>query len=322
MASEEQQKLEDLTKQNEDLLSRVQRMEEQNRQLQNTLQAQVPAQGSNNTAPPPTNDGVNMIGIKVPPFWPEEPEIWFHQLEAQFSLSRITTEATKFNHVVAHLEGRWANEIKDLIRQPPAQNPYTTIKTELINILSKSEAQRVRQLIGEAELGDNTPSQFLRRLKSLAGATVLQENILRTLWLQRLPTTVQAILQAQADTVPVDQLAKIADRIVETIPIQTAPAVYATTAPPFQNDLTLSLSKINETLESLAQRIEKMEVQMKKSRDQRYRNSRSRSRSRSFSEQKRDSDLCYYHETFGEKAYRCQKPCNFPNQSTNSNGSQ
>lgn len=56
----------------------------------------------------PTIEAVN---IKLPPFWHEKPEIWFVQAEAQFQLSNISKEATRFNYLMAQLDlktfGTW-----------------------------------------------------------------------------------------------------------------------------------------------------------------------------------------------------------------------
>jgi len=39
---------------------------------------------------------VNRVAIKIPPFWADEPELWFAQLEGQFALGGITQDATKY----------------------------------------------------------------------------------------------------------------------------------------------------------------------------------------------------------------------------------
>nr|XP_018914173.1 PREDICTED: uncharacterized protein LOC109042064 [Bemisia tabaci] len=174
---------------------------------------------------------IGRISIKIPPFWPDDPELWFAQIEAQFDLNKISAERTKFSYVSGHLEGRWAKEVADLIRKPPTTDPYTTLKKALIDRLSKSEAQRIRQILGEEEIGDSTPSQFLRRLQSLAGNTIVQDNMLKTVWLQRLPTSAQAILQTQPENSSLDQLAKMADRIIEAIPTKPNAAVFFQSAP-------------------------------------------------------------------------------------------
>jgi hypothetical protein len=35
--------------------------------------------------------------VRLPPFWPKRPGMWFAQVEAQFALASITSEKTKFN---------------------------------------------------------------------------------------------------------------------------------------------------------------------------------------------------------------------------------
>ncbi|CAB0032711.1 unnamed protein product [Trichogramma brassicae] len=92
--------------------------------------------------------------------------------------------------------------------------------------LSASEEQRVRQLISEEELSDRKPSQFLRHLHSLAANTILQDNLLQQLWLQRLPSHVRAILASQAE-LALDKLADLADKIVEVSPGTPSLSVHA-----------------------------------------------------------------------------------------------
>lgn len=43
---------------------------------------------------------VNRIQAKVPPFWKLNPQLWFKQIEAQFSNSGIVNDLTKYNTIV------------------------------------------------------------------------------------------------------------------------------------------------------------------------------------------------------------------------------
>ncbi|XP_071445090.1 uncharacterized protein [Hetaerina americana] len=167
--------------------------------------------------PPPSNGSeesiVNRVTMRVPPFWPEKPALWFSQLEVQFSLSGITSEATKYSHVVAQLDNRHALEVEDIIVNPPRADPYQKIKEELIQRLSVSQAQKIRQLLEHEELGDRKPSQFLRHLRTLAGVAV-PDDFLKTLWMNRLPSHTQSILASQ-DSLELESLSKLADKVHE-----------------------------------------------------------------------------------------------------------
>jgi hypothetical protein len=72
--------------------------------------------------------------------WAERPAVWFAQAEAQFSLAGISTEITKFYHVISQLDHRYAAEVEDVITSPPQQDPYTKLRTELLKTLSLRES--------------------------------------------------------------------------------------------------------------------------------------------------------------------------------------
>jgi hypothetical protein len=94
--------------------------------------------------------------------------MWFAQAEAQFSLASITSEKTTFFYVISQLDHRYATEVEDIITYPPEQDPYTTLKVELVGWLTLSKDQRVHQLLMQEEMGNRKLSQFLRHLRGLA----------------------------------------------------------------------------------------------------------------------------------------------------------
>jgi hypothetical protein len=131
---------------------------------------------------------ISRVAVRLPPFWAERPNVWFAQAEAQFTLAGISSEQTKFYYVIAHLDHRYATEVEDIITSPPEREPYTTLRTELIRRLSPSKEQRIHQLLTLQEMGDRKPSQFLRRLRSLAPD--VPDDFLRSIWSSRLPTNI------------------------------------------------------------------------------------------------------------------------------------
>jgi hypothetical protein len=105
---------------------------------------------------------------------------------------------------------------------PPAAEPYTTLKRELVRRLSSSKDQCVRQLLTHEEIGDHKPSQFLRHLKSLAPD--VPDDFTRSIWSSRLPPHIQSILAVQAEG-NLDAASQLADRIAEVAPRPTTAAI-------------------------------------------------------------------------------------------------
>lgn len=42
--------------------------------------------------------------VRLPPFWKNNPRLWFAQVEAVFAINRITSDESKFRYVTVHLD--------------------------------------------------------------------------------------------------------------------------------------------------------------------------------------------------------------------------
>ena len=244
---------------------------------------------------------VAAVQIKLPPFWPKDPELWFAQIESQFATRRITTSRTKFDHVVSSLSPEFATEVRDLLLHPPEETPYEVLKAELTKRTSASEQRRIQELLSAEELGDRTPSQVLRRIQQLLGnmAGTVDPTLLRELFLQRLPSNVRMVITPSAGALNLDQLAQLADRIVEASPTPTIAATNTT-------------AQLTDQVSELTRRLEDLSTQMSKAVSS-FRRPRSRSpgprRRRRSHTPVADDNLCWYHRRFGDDAKKCQPPC-------------
>lgn len=213
--------MEELRAQLEQLVTQNDTLARQNAELQGIIRSSTAVSQVEPTVPekPLATYGVRP---KLAPFWLDRPA----------AASGITADETKYNYVVEQIDrSRLSRDVEDLVTHPPAHGErYGWIKAELIKRFSASEAQRVRLLISGEELGDRKPSVFLRHLHSLAG-NLNDEKILRELFLQRLPRTVQAILTAQAE-LSLEKIAELADKILKVSPISLGTTCAVTPPPP------------------------------------------------------------------------------------------
>ena len=268
-------------------------------------------------APPPVEEEqqINPIHAKLPPFWSADPQIWFAQVEAQFITRHITRQRSKFALVISALQPEIAQEVRDLLLNPPEEEPYNTLKFELIRRTSASQQRRLQLLLIEEELGDRKPSQLLRRMRQLLGENELEADILKQLFVQRLPANVQLILATASTALTNEQLADLADRIMD-VPM---PAVQIVQSPPITQTL---LADLKGELIRLSEQVRALQVQVRNQ-------SRSRSRGRdppgrlpkpltqrsaassadAQSEGKAANNLCWYHEKWGNDAHKCRAPC-------------
>jgi hypothetical protein len=67
---------------------------------------------------------ISRVAVRLPPFWPERPDAWFSQAEAQFSLAGITNESTKFYHIVSQLDHQYAEDVDDIITSQRNSFPF------------------------------------------------------------------------------------------------------------------------------------------------------------------------------------------------------
>lgn len=271
----------------------------------------------------PTTSDLFRVGVKIPPFWPEKPHIWFSQIEGQFAMARITDDTTKFYHVLAHLDRQYSIEVEDIITTPPSSNKYDKLKNELIKRLSMSSEKKVKQLLQSEEMGDRNPSQFLRHLRHLAGPTI-PNDFLRTVWSSRLPENLQTIVASQAHKLPLEELAELADRVHDVV-VPSSPQVAAATA---------CSSRYNQptqgsTLDIMARQIADLTKQVSaltaavdraRPRTRQTEGRRSRTPSRRSQSNYRKFPLCWYHHKHGERASRCVPPCDY--KAGNSRGNQ
>lgn len=242
---------------------------------------------------------VHAASLKLPDFWTANPQIWFLRLEAQFRSHRISSDSAKFDAVVGALNCEILSDITDILTSPPATGRYDAIKHRLIAIYADSETKTIQKLLSGLSLGDQKPSQLLHKMMTLNAGNKVDETVLRTLWLERLPHNLRPILSISSEDL--QTVAIMGDKIHETVNSFAVAAV--------QDKTKTRDSEIQELRAEIAE----LHALIK---DQKpYHRSRSSSRVRSRPKQQVSSsnahNYCWYHHMFGDKAKKCSEPCLF-----------
>ncbi|XP_036332222.1 uncharacterized protein LOC118743564 [Rhagoletis pomonella] len=242
---------------------------------------------------------VARLAVKPPPFWKPDPRLWFAQVEAQFVRSGISTDETKFYAIVAEVDSAILAHASDIISAPPATNKYNTLKERLIDEFGESTERRLKRLFETCELNDRKPTTLLREMKELANHR-LDKQILKSLWMRRLPVHVQQILATLKDDVEI--FAQKADDILDISPGDKLS--------------TIDTEDTRATLADLVSRLDRIESENQRNVDhigyggrQKAPPSRSTPAARSSQSRPTQSNICWYHQAFGEQANKCRPPC-------------
>ncbi|KYN11442.1 hypothetical protein ALC57_16411, partial [Trachymyrmex cornetzi] len=220
--------------------------------------------------------------VKLPTFWHKHPKLWFAQLESEFLVYRIRSDEIKFSSILRHLDEKALLTVSDIVENAPERDKYITLKTALINRFTDSEEKR------------------LREIKQFSGGTIA-DNILHSIWLQRLPLRIQATLAVVEDVLLI-KLAELADKILE----------HDNNHLPFSQSVSevAKADTVTPNVAELERRISALEFKRSrsKSRSNFHRKKNFRSKSKDVAD-KSNSAICYYHRRFGAKTIKCTISC-------------
>ena len=153
-------------------------------------------------------------------------------------------------------------------------------------------------------------------IERILGRTVQGDEIATEEFLTRLPERIQLIVRAQADIFTVEQMAKMADRLV-SVPVTHGTFSVTQTHQPHQEVEPLTMSTLHRQMALLTSSNERMiaEVgQLKKT----YRGPQGGSRTNAASSERNrlkmfrglnDEGVCWYHAAWGSNARKCVNGC-------------
>ncbi|XP_062557438.1 uncharacterized protein LOC134222311 [Armigeres subalbatus] len=141
------------------------------------------------------------VAVKLPDFWKNDPVMWFAQAEAQFALANVVRDHTKFYHIIAKIDQSVICHVTDLVTNPPANNKYDTLKQRLISRFQVSAQGRLERLLSACDLGDMRPTHLLAKMQEIATGLNVTDDLMKMLFLQRMPPSVKAVLSISDGTI-------------------------------------------------------------------------------------------------------------------------
>jgi hypothetical protein len=250
-------------------------------------------------APPPTVN-VNAVAVKLPEFWPADPQTWFHQAEAAFRRSNVTVSYTKYDHVLMKLPTDVVMSVRDLVNtmQPNTPDAYEQLKARLTESYGKTKWQQVNTLLDMPPLGDRRPSHLMNEMLALLPTGENKDGaIFLGIYMRKLPATMRDHLAA-ANHNTAAAMAAHADILW---------------------DARCGEAAVSQLSDASITAVANMNISGRSRSPDRRSPDRRRGRSRQGRRQtpgpdsrKRDSStLCFYHSRFGQKAMKCEAPCSW-----------
>ena len=248
------------------------------------------------------NVTINAASVKLPEFIIKNPRLWLIQAEAQFRIAHITSEETKYYHIISRLPAAVLIECEDVVVETYQKDDLNKLKQALLDRYTLSTDQRIKEVLDNIRFTQpELPSAFFRRLMATASGALPYDIILQR-FRERLPSNISNAIAPMTNNLgalfkntkqrPADEektMLEVADAI------QPQSSVSAISTPPYQQ---VSSYQSRSTAQH-------------SSRGKHH--SATRSRSPSAKRFQENGSWCKNHFTFREKTRTCSRPgrCTF-----------
>jgi hypothetical protein len=246
-----------------------------------------------------------MPSVKLPPFWPHSPVLWFSQAECVFATRGLVDQFQRYCHVVAMLPHESLRLVADLVEQPPEENPYNMIKQRLVSSHQMSKYQRAEKLLAMPALGARKPSELMAAMLEVCPRGEEKTTLFATMFLQRLPRELRVLL-ARVDHQDPKELAERAD---ELWGLHDSPAtVSQLSSQPDEEEHVVAALRSERGGGSGRGR----GGRGRRARGGQGGGSRPPMESELSREARLAAGLCIKHWRYGEQAHTCVQPCSWP----------
>ena len=179
----------------------------------------------------PGDDGATTVmaaTVKLAPFYQHAPSFWFIRAESQFELLNISSDSTKFNHVVSAL----SEEVALRVMPGVESHSYDTLKTALLDAFDLTETQRADRLLHMPAMGDKLPSAYVSEILALVPSGKTPDYLERQIFMEQLPPAVRSSMAAHVTERDLRKLGKLADAYLVNLRSSASSSSFAVDQPP------------------------------------------------------------------------------------------
>ena len=224
---------------------------------------------------------VGTLTVKLPAFWPDKPEAWFGQAEANFRARRINSQMSKFNLVVVAFDADTVDGVLDLLEKPPEEDAYDQLKARLVQSFKISTVDKIKRALEFPPLADENPVKLADKIMSLT-REASGENFAKAVFMLKLPDGVRKAMWSE--------------------PLASWSKMKARASGLWHAEKTRNRASVYE-----AANVSEAEADAVRSAPRKQRSSKFQEFAKTFTQ--RQNGPCVFHEFFGQTATRCCAPC-------------
>ena len=191
---------------------------------------------------------------------PKNVKVWFVLLETFFTLANVDTDCMKWAYVATSLDERHTAVIEPLLLNPPEEGRYGAAKALLLKFEEGESERNLEETLRTEEIGDQTPSQFLRRLREIATEATIAT--ICKAWLSSFPECFgKLLLKICSNVEDYERLGETADQVM-----QFSRDMEKTAEKPSKSGDQEAVEELKKKVESLTVELSTTEMMLRKCR--------------------------------------------------------
>lgn len=241
--------------------------------------------------------------------------LFFTLVDRYFVNNQVLDSNVKFDITISKLDSDILAKISNLVVNKPARRPYEILREELIQLFSRSNENRVIDLTSLKFV--DSCNKLLQSALDISSGLNLPENYLKSLIFTKLPTSLKGYAKLLKTTLSLKDYCGKLDDIYDAIKTSDSCSAVNTDQQNTEYDILCNeirdLKRQLHTSTSAAQECSPQPIQTQtRSNNFRQNNTNFQNYTHQSFPQRNTGVLCYYHDRFGDRAFKCNgPPCSF-----------